>query len=192
MGQIQRLVSGLFAAPIQSHTLWGLDIQTSPQESFISILTCGHCPKHHVYHVFTGQSEFHFGAQNHTFSCYNSGGGIRHFSLPQAIKTKTPQLVWGTGPVWGLPRVGREELWGPTSVVWLPLIAEEHRGSPASPSLPPSAVMAASFTCTPWAAEWQISVPVSPSLCHYSSSKHTFPSDVFQALFLLVTNRNIQ
>lgn len=118
MGQIQRLVSGLFAAPIQSHTLWGLDIQTNPQESFIWILTCGHCPKHHVFtgftcQYFTGQSEFHFGAQNHTFPCYNSGGGIRHFSLPQAIKTKTLQLVWGTGPVWRLPRVGREELRGP-------------------------------------------------------------------------------
>lgn len=84
-----------------------------PTRVFYLDIDLGPCPKHHVYHVFTGQSEFHFGAENHTSSCYNSGGGIRHFSLPPAIKAKTPQLVWGTGPVWGLPRVGREELWGP-------------------------------------------------------------------------------
>lgn len=89
MGQIQKLVNGLFAAP-QSRML---DIQASPEEPFTSNTpTCGYCPQATFLLVFSRDNQ----SPHVASTCYNPGGEIRHFSLPHnhgAVKVKIPQLT---------------------------------------------------------------------------------------------------
>lgn len=83
----------------------------------LHILICGYCLMHHFprFHRKNQSSQF----QEHTPSYYNTGGGIRPFSLPnihRAREAGTPNSGKKKGLSDGCSRVRREEIEGPASV----------------------------------------------------------------------------